>query len=52
MVFLVLFYLRENSFERIQKSPNMARFKAAYIEAFHIMLKHNAFKALNSEFNV
>ena len=48
MIFLILFYLKENSFERIRKSQNMARYKEAYIEAFHIMLKHNTFKALNS----
>ena len=52
MIFLILFYLRENSFERIQKSQNMVRFKDAYIEAFHIMLKNNYFQTLKSEFNV
>lgn len=30
----------------------MQRYKDAYIEAFHIMLKQNAFKTLNSEFGV
>lgn len=52
MIFLILFYLKVNSFERIENSHNMQRYKDAYIEAFHIMLKQNAFKTLNSEFYV
>jgi len=52
MVFLILFYLKENSFERIKNSPNMRRYKNAYIEAFHIIIKHNSFKALNLAMDV
>jgi len=52
IVYLILFYLKENKFERIKNSPNMQKYKTAYIEAFHIIVKHNSFKTLTSELKI
>ena len=41
LIFLLAFYLEQNMFSRITKSPNMRKYEKAYYEASAIMINES-----------